>query len=68
MKRRKDDFDVIAELPGLKRYALVLTRDAAEAEDLLQETMLRAWKARDATTTHARRCGPGSTGSRPTPA
>ncbi|MGK9232521.1 sigma-70 family RNA polymerase sigma factor [Inquilinus limosus] len=46
MKRRKDDFDVIAELPGLKRYALVLTRDAAEAEDLLQETLLKAYEGR----------------------
>lgn len=46
MKRRKDDFDVIAELPGLKRYALVLTRDAAEAEDLLQDTLLKAYEGR----------------------
>jgi RNA polymerase sigma-70 factor (ECF subfamily) len=46
MKRRKDDFDVIAELPGLKRYALVLTRHAAEAEDLLQDTLLKAYEGR----------------------
>lgn len=46
MKRRKDDFDVIAELPGLKRYALILTRDAAEAEDLLQDTLLKAYEGR----------------------
>lgn len=46
MKRRKDDFDVIVELPGLKRYALVLTRDGAEAEDLLQDTLLKAYEGR----------------------
>ena len=46
MKRRTDDFDVIAELPGLKRYALVLTRHAAEAEDLLQDTLLKAYEGR----------------------
>ena len=28
------------------RYALRLTRDASQAEDLLQETMLRGWKQR----------------------
>jgi RNA polymerase sigma-70 factor, ECF subfamily len=33
-----------AELPGLLRYALVLTRDHDQAADLVQETALRAWE------------------------
>jgi RNA polymerase sigma-70 factor, ECF subfamily len=33
-------------LDGLYRYALVLTRNRAEAEDLAQETYLRAYKAK----------------------
>ncbi len=37
-----------------------------EAEDLVQEAMLRAWKARAGTTPHGHRYGPGCTGSRPT--
>lgn len=41
------DADAVAselpgELPGLLRYARVLTRDAAAAEDLVQETVARA--------------------------
>jgi RNA polymerase sigma-70 factor (ECF subfamily) len=33
--------------PDLLRFALWLTRDRAVAEDVVQETMLRAWKAQD---------------------
>lgn len=33
---------VVAELPGLLRYALALTRDQDQAEDLVQETVARA--------------------------
>lgn len=37
--------DSIAEqLPGLLRYAQALTRDHQAAEDLVQETVLRAWE------------------------
>lgn len=34
--------------PDLLRFALWLARDRALAEDVVQETMLRAWKASDA--------------------
>ncbi|MGV1010593.1 MAG: sigma-70 family RNA polymerase sigma factor [Dermatophilaceae bacterium] len=33
---------VVAELPGLLRYALTLTRDPDDAEDLVQDTLVRA--------------------------
>ncbi|HEX4152872.1 MAG TPA: sigma-70 family RNA polymerase sigma factor [Steroidobacteraceae bacterium] len=33
--------------PDLVRFAFWLARDQALAEDVVQETMLRAWKARD---------------------
>jgi RNA polymerase sigma-70 factor, ECF subfamily len=33
--------------PDLLRFAFWLSRDLALAEDVVQETMLRAWKARD---------------------
>jgi len=33
--------------PDLLRFAFWLSRDRAVAEDVVQETMLRAWKARD---------------------
>ena len=34
-------------LPDVRRFALALTRDATEADDLVQETYLRAFRARD---------------------
>ncbi len=34
--------------PDLLRFAFWLSRDRALAEDVVQETMLRAWKAQDA--------------------
>jgi len=34
--------DIYLHLPSLRRYALVLTRDSDQAEDLLQEALLRA--------------------------
>jgi RNA polymerase sigma-70 factor (ECF subfamily) len=32
------------ERPRLRRYLTAMTRDAAEAEDLTQETLVRAWR------------------------
>ena len=34
------------EMPGLMRYALSLTRDASRAEDVVQETLMKAWRSR----------------------
>jgi RNA polymerase sigma-70 factor, ECF subfamily len=38
---------VVAELPGLLRYALALTRDPDRAEDLVQDTVARALERGD---------------------
>ena len=38
--------DLIAALPRLRRYARVLTGDAARADDLVQEALARAWEKR----------------------
>lgn len=35
---------VLGQLPALRRYALSLTRNAADAEDLVQEALLRAYE------------------------
>ena len=40
--KSEEPFDVEPHLGVLRRYALVLTRDADEAEDLVQEALLRA--------------------------
>ena len=48
MPRRRAADDIAGELPRLRRVARVLTRgDAAQADDLVQETLLRALKAAD---------------------
>ena len=39
-------FDVTAQLPALRRYALALTRNAADAEDLVNEALVRAYESR----------------------
>jgi len=39
-------FDVVGELPALLRYARALVRDPAEAEELVHETLLRAYERR----------------------
>lgn len=46
MSAGKPSFDVTAQLPALKRYALTLTRDESRAEDLVQDTLLRAYEGR----------------------
>lgn len=35
-----------AAIPRLRRYACALTRDATRADDLVQETLARAWEKR----------------------
>lgn len=45
----KDRFQALCRTlrPDLLRFAFWLSRDRALAEDVVQETMLRAWRARD---------------------
>jgi len=38
--------ELVAAIPKLRAYAIALTRSGAEADDLCQETLLRAWKFR----------------------
>ena len=38
--------DLMAAIPRLRRYARVLTGDAARADDLVQDTLARAWEKR----------------------
>jgi RNA polymerase sigma-70 factor, ECF subfamily len=40
-------FNVVDELPALRRYARVLTRDDALGEDLVHDTLVRAYERRD---------------------
>ncbi len=38
--------DLLAAIPRLRRYARVLTGDATRADDLVQDTLARAWEKR----------------------
>ena len=40
------DSDLVAVLPRLRRYARVLTGDVNRADDLVQDTLARAWEKR----------------------
>ena len=46
---KRDRFHALCQSlrPDLLRFAFWLSRDLALAEDVVQETMLRAWKAQD---------------------
>jgi RNA polymerase sigma-70 factor (ECF subfamily) len=48
-ERRQREFSALCEAlrPQLFRFAFWLSRDRALAEDLVQETLLRAWRAQD---------------------
>ena len=48
-KPTRDEFEqeTMRFLPDVRRFALALTRDTAEADDLVQETYRRAFRARD---------------------
>lgn len=39
--------EVVALIPKLRAYAIILTQSTAEADDLVQDTLLRAWRFRD---------------------
>jgi len=43
--------DMLGHMPQLKRYAMSLTKVAHKADDLVQDTFLKAWKNRDSFTT-----------------
>jgi RNA polymerase sigma-70 factor, ECF subfamily len=47
MTDRTSDLDVVGELTPLRRYALTLTRDLHEAEDLVQDTLAKAFEKRE---------------------
>jgi RNA polymerase sigma-70 factor (ECF subfamily) len=38
--------DLVAAIPRLRRYARVLTGDTSRADDLVQDTLARAWEKR----------------------
>jgi RNA polymerase sigma-70 factor (ECF subfamily) len=38
---------VVGLIPDLRAYASALTRSRAEADDLVQDTLMRAWRSRD---------------------
>lgn len=46
MMEDKVRFDVTAQLPALRRYGLALTRNPSDAEDLVNEALLRAYEKR----------------------
>jgi RNA polymerase sigma-70 factor (ECF subfamily) len=47
MKPGSSRFDVFGELATLRRYARTLARDDSDAEDLVQDALVRAYEKRD---------------------
>lgn len=39
--------EIHALAPRLRAYAMALTRSSADADDLVQETLMRAWRSRE---------------------
>jgi RNA polymerase sigma-70 factor (ECF subfamily) len=46
MDQEKRPFDVIAQLTALRRYARSLVRNGSDAEDLVHDTLVRAYERR----------------------
>lgn len=46
MKRDRASLDVVGHLRSLRRYALALTRHEGDAEDLVQDALVRAYERR----------------------
>jgi RNA polymerase sigma factor (sigma-70 family) len=46
MTAREFHFDVLGQLPGLRRYARSLTRNDIDAEDLVHDALVRAYENR----------------------
>jgi RNA polymerase sigma-70 factor, ECF subfamily len=46
MESPKSRFDVVGQLGSLRRYARSLTRNETDAEDLVQDTLVRAYERR----------------------
>lgn len=46
MKLGKSRFDVMGQLASLRRYARSLTRDGGDAEDLVHDTLVKAYERR----------------------
>ena len=46
MTKDASRFDVVGQLAALRRYARSLTRDDVDAEDLVHDTLLRAYERR----------------------
>ncbi|RWM27760.1 MAG: sigma-70 family RNA polymerase sigma factor [Mesorhizobium sp.] len=46
MKRSMVRFDIVGQLGSLRRYARSLTRDSADAEDLVHDALARAYERR----------------------
>ncbi|WP_436175195.1 sigma-70 family RNA polymerase sigma factor [Mesorhizobium sp. LjNodule214] len=46
MKRSMPRFDIVGQLGSLRRYAHSLTRDSADAEDLVHDALVRAYERR----------------------
>lgn len=46
MDRDKRPFDIIGQLASLRRYARALVRNGQDAEDLVQDALLRAYEKR----------------------
>lgn len=46
MAKDSSSFNVVAQLAPLRSYARTLTRNRHDSEDLVQETLIRAWEKR----------------------